>query len=207
MVTYCIRPGAQRARPISPSDCLRTWVKVSWKKMILFPVPGSSRFICQCRLPGNFPVTLHGDLKPPLMLLYNICCEKKKKTPSWLLVRHFHIITDDCNLLGNLGAVLFGKSHVNRNDSLLREKSTCIFPVLFCVCVNKEQFGAAICTTESRQTPLKQSRLLLNAKPGRQNVELGPLSVIKAGCITGIATERIWPPFLKCWFIIISRAS
>lgn len=70
---------------------------------------------------------------------------------------------------------------------LCQEKN---LPTFLCVGVNKEQFGDAICTTESRQTPLKQSRLLLNAKPGRQSIEFGPLSVIKA-CITGITTERI----------------
>lgn len=205
MVTYCIRPGAQRASLFSPSDCLHTRVKVSCKKMILFPVPGSSRFICQCILPGNFPVTLHRGLKPPLMLLYIFAVKRSKKTTtSWLLVRHLSIITDDCNLLGNLWAVSSDKSHVNRNDSLLGEKS--ISASFFCVCVNKEQFGAAICTTESRQTPLKQRRLLLSAKPGRQSIEFRPLSGIKA-CITGITTERIWPPFLRWWFIIISRAS
>ncbi len=138
MVTYCIRPGAQRAGPVSPSDCLCARVKVSQRKTILFPGPGSSRFICQCRLPGNFPATLHRDPKPPLLLLYNICCEKKKKS-SWLLVRHFYMITDDCNLLGNLRTMSFVKSHVNRKDSLLRRKSTCI--LLFHVCVNKENIS------------------------------------------------------------------
>lgn len=71
---------SSEGRAVSPSSCLCARVKVSRRKTILFPGPGSSQFICQYRLPGNFPLTLHRDPKPPLLLLYNIYHEKNKKS-------------------------------------------------------------------------------------------------------------------------------